>query len=67
MTIKELITRLLDEPMDSEIVLHIAEEHTDSHVGKVEGYFFYIDKVERWTNNMTFLTFTDWRKTTGDE
>ena len=62
MTVKELITRLLDEPMDSEIMIHIHEKHEDEFGNEISGYAFEIDDVERWTKNTSFLNFTDWRK-----
>ena len=66
MTVKELITRLLDEPMNAEIMLC-----TDYDKEKVEDYgnvrvvnrgvVFDIDGIERWSSNRININFTDWR------
>lgn len=66
MTVKELITRLLDEPMNAEIMLC-----TDYDKEKVEDYgnvrvvnrgvVFDIDGIERWSSNHININFTDWR------
>ena len=66
MTVKELITRLLDEPMNAEISLC-----TDYDKEKVEdcgnvrvvnrGVVFDIDGIERWSSNRININFTDWR------
>ena len=68
MTVKELITRLLDEPMDAEIMLctDYDKEEVIEDCGNVRvvnrGVIFHIDNIERWTNNRVNINFTDWRK-----
>ena len=66
MKVKELITRLLDEPMDAEIMLctdYDKEEVEDYGNVRVvnRGVLFYIDEVERWANDRVNINFTDWR------
>lgn len=66
MTVKELITRLLDEPMNAEIMLctdYDKEEVEDySNVRVVNrGVVFDIDGIERWASNRININFTDWR------
>lgn len=56
MTTKELIIKLLDLPMDEEIVLFYPKEHTNEH-GKSIGYIFHVDDV-----NCHGIVFTDWRE-----
>ena len=69
MTVKNLITRLLDEPMDAEIMLQTdynnpVESHSTGCVRSVtSGVVFDIDYVERWANRI-LINFTDWRKET---
>lgn len=67
MTVKDLITRLLDEPMDAEIMLQTdcnnpVESHSTGCVRCVtSGVVFDIDSVKRWASNRIFINFTDWR------
>ena len=66
MTVKELITRLLDEPTNAEIMLctdYDKEEVEDySNVRVVNrGVVFDIDGIERWASNRININFTDWR------
>ena len=56
MTVKELITKLLDRPMDDEVMLCYDKVHTDEFGEVVQGYGFRIDSI-RDSNIM----FTDWR------
>ena len=68
MKVKELIVRLLDEPMDAEIRLctdYDKEEVVETHgcVSVVNrGVIFRIDEIEHWTNDCININFTDWRK-----
>lgn len=67
MIVKELIMRLLDEPMDAEVKLctdYDKEEVEDYGSVKVVncGVVFGIDEIEHWTNGCTIINFTDWRK-----
>lgn len=67
MKVKELITRLLDESMDAEVMLctdYDKEEVEDySNVRVVNrGVIFDIDEIERWTKDRVNINFTDWRK-----
>lgn len=52
MTVKEMIIKLLDRNPNSEVIL--AEQR--------EQYGFEVEDVIRWTNDKTFIVFTDWRK-----
>lgn len=67
MTVKELIERLLDEPMNSEVMIHTPIKHIDRFGQEVNGYAFHIDDVERWSKYTTFLNFIDYRKGADDE
>ena len=60
MKVKELIARLLDEPMHAEVKLHIAEEYKEQHA-TMNGYVFDIDSVDR-LGKLCLITFTDWRE-----
>jgi len=59
MKVKELITKLLEENMESEVVIALDEEHTDEN-GTSKGYAFEIDEVRHW-NYSAEIVFTDWR------
>lgn len=56
MTVKELITKLLDRPMDDEVMLCYDKVHTDEFGEVVQGYGFRIDSVIG-----SDIMFTDWR------
>lgn len=56
MTVKELITKLLDSPMDEEVLLCYDKEHIDERGEKCSGYCFNIDDVRNGE-----IIFTDWR------
>ena len=67
MKVKELITRLLDEPMDAEVMLctdYDKEKVKDyGNVREVSrGVIFDIDEIEHWAENRVNINFTDWRK-----
>ena len=67
MKVKELITRLLDEPMNAEVMLctNYDEEKVEDYGGvRVvnRGVIFDIDEIEYWANNRVNINFTDWRK-----
>ena len=57
MTTRELINKLLDRPMDEEILLCYPKEHDDGYGGTCSGYVFHIDDVK--DND---IIFTDWRE-----
>ena len=66
MKVKELIIRLLDEPMDAEIMLctNYNKEEVETHdcVRVVNrGVVFGIDEIEHWSNRV-YINFTDWRE-----
>lgn len=66
MKVKELITQLLDEPMDAEIRLctDYDKEEVENHSGvKVvnRGVVFDIDEIEHWSDRI-YINFTDWRE-----
>mgnify|MGYP003295481430 CR=1 FL=1 len=56
MTVRELINKLLDRPMDDEVLLCYDKEHIDEHGEKCSGYVFHIDDVKE-----SDIMFTDWR------
>lgn len=58
MTVRELISQLIDMPSDQEVYLYTPDEHEDEH-GLVQGYIFHIDNVD--VKERT-IVFTDWRK-----
>ena len=60
MTVKELIIKLLEEPMDTEVQLTIDAPHQDEH-GQCEGYVFDIDSVTHEFGEC-MIKFTDWRE-----
>lgn len=67
MKVKELIVRLLDEPMDAEIRLctdYDKEEVKDYGNVKLvnSGVIFAIDEIEHWADNCININFTDWRE-----
>lgn len=72
MKVKELITRLLDEPMDAEVMLctdYDKEKVKDYGNARIvsRGVVFDIDEIERWAENRVNINFTDWRKGADDE
>ena len=56
MTAKELITKLLDAPMDKEVLLVYEKEYIDEYGEECSGYCFNIDDVRNGE-----IMFTDWR------
>ena len=59
MTVKDLISKLLEMPMDAEVYISDPTPHEDEH-GICKGYCFGIDDV---THDFDVeLRFTDWRK-----
>lgn len=67
MTVKDLIERLLDEPMNAEIMLQtVYDKPIESYCNNVRsitrGVVFDIDSIEHWTSNCIIINFTDWRK-----
>lgn len=50
MTVKELINKLLDEPMDKEVLLSYRKEFIDERGNKCSGYVFDIDTVKKWSD-----------------
>lgn len=61
MTVRELITKLLDEEMNAEIKIALDEKHTDKYGNKSLGYLFDIEQVRHW-NGSAELVFVDYRK-----
>lgn len=66
MKVKELIVRLLDGPMDAEIMLctdyEKKEVETHGCVRVVNrGVVFDIDELEHWGDSI-YINFTDWRE-----
>lgn len=62
MTVRELINKLLDEPMDNEVLLSYKKEFVDERGEKCSGYCFEIDDVRQGE-----IMFTDWRDKTESE
>lgn len=60
MTVKELITALLEMPMNSEVKLQIEKDHIDEYGEKCTGWLFCIDEIEK-DGYLTCINFTDWR------
>lgn len=56
MTVRELINKLLDSPMEEEVFLCYYKAHIDEYGEKCSGYSFSIDDVDR-----NEIRFTDWR------
>jgi hypothetical protein len=65
MKVKELITRLLDEPMDAEVCLQDPSEHM-SNGTMCKGYLFDITYIEPWNKHRICINFKDWRKGADD-
>lgn len=61
MKVRELIVKLLDEPMDAEVELATQRVRKAGASTEVVELSFHIDKVEHW-NYSTYLRFTDWDK-----
>ena len=66
MKVKELITRLLDEPMDAEVCLQDPTEHKSNSI-TCRGYLFDITCIEHWNKYRVCINFNDWRKGADDE
>lgn len=68
MKVKELITRLLDEPMDAEVMLctDYDKEEVIKDYGNVRvvnrGVIFDITYIEPWNKHRICINFKDWRK-----
>lgn len=67
MTVKDLITRLLDEPMEAEIMLQTdydkpMESYSNNIRIVTRGVVFDIDSIEHWASNRILINFTDWRE-----
>lgn len=59
MTVREVIIKLLDEPMDREVLLSYKKEFVDERGEKCNGYIFHVDDVRNGE-----IMFTDWREKT---
>lgn len=66
MTVKELITQLLEYDMNTKVNLAYNKEHDDGYDGNCSGYLFDIDDVDYW-NGSVEITFTDWREKQNDQ
>ena len=63
MSVKELISKLLEMPMDAEVSIYDPTPHEDEH-GICNGYYFGIDDVKQNgcdASDVVELRFTDWR------
>ena len=60
MTVKDLITELLEIPMYSEVMLFTPENATTNAA-------FNIDGVEKWRGGFAYIKFTDWRDIGGTQ
>lgn len=59
MTVKDLISKLLEMSMDAEVFISDPTPHEDEH-GICDGYYFDIDNIKQ-ISNIVELRFTDWR------
>lgn len=59
MTVKDLISKLLEMPMDAEVFISDPTPFEDGH-GRCNGYYFGIDDVNQ-NSDVVELRFTDWR------
>lgn len=57
MTVRELINKLLDRPMDDDVQLYYDKGHIDEYDEHCRGYLFDIDDVKG-----SEIIFTDWRE-----
>lgn len=63
MTVKDLISKLLEMPMDAEVFISDPTPHEDAH-GICNGYYFGVDSVKQ-NSNIVEIEFTDWRNENG--
>lgn len=62
MTVKELITNLLEEDMNAEVMVATTDEsRKDEYSTEKNNVIFKINEVEHWGNS-AYIGFTDWRK-----
>lgn len=59
MTVKDLISKLLEMPMDAEVFISDPTPFEDGH-GRCNGYYFGIDDVKQ-NSDVVELRITDWR------
>ena len=59
MTVKDLISKLLEMPMTAEVFISDPTPFEDEH-GRCNGYYFDIDYVKQ-NSDVVELRFTDWR------
>lgn len=60
MIVKELISKLLETPMNAEVSIYDPTPHEDKY-GICNGYCFDIDDIKQ-DSDVVKLRFTDWRK-----
>lgn len=60
MTVKELITELLEYDMNSEVRVAINKKHINKYGNEVDGYQFDIEKINDF-GGITEIVFEDWR------
>lgn len=62
MTVKDLITRLLEEDMSAEVFAATTDvSRKDKTFTEKNNVIFDIKEVEHWSNNV-YIGFTDWRE-----
>lgn len=61
MTVRELITKLLDEEMNTEVRIALDDKHITKNGHEVSGYLFDIEQVRHWSGSAE-LVFVDYRK-----
>lgn len=66
MKVKELITQLLDMPMDADVLVSLNDPHKDDSGNLIAGYMFDIDCIQEFNSGTVEITFTDWRKVVGN-
>ena len=59
MKVKDLISKLLEMPMDAGVFLSDPTPHKDGH-GVCKGYYFGIDDVKQ-NSDVVEIEFTDWK------
>lgn len=60
MTVKELISKLIDMPMNAEVRLVGVAPHIDEDGDICKGYYFHIDDIKQWPDSVE-IEFKDWR------
>ena len=65
MTVKELISKLIDMPMNAEVRLVGVAPHIDEDGDICKGYYFHIDDVKQWPNGVE-IEFKDYLRSNNE-